>query len=227
MTNLSSSNNKKKIITPEKSLLFIPIIIGALILSSVLAFIYRPLMKKLSSEEAQIKLLKEKISYIPLYKKYINELSITTSKAKKQQQRLIGLISDPQELDTILSEINRICIENEIEIINLEPKPIIKKTQSKDNIYKDITNNNSENKDPFLIPSIEKHMFKLTLKGEFNRLLDFLKELELLQAIAISDQIAIKANSNNSNKDRLKLEMSFNLSTYASIDNNKNDNLEI
>ena len=216
MTNFSS--NKKNIITPEKSLLFIPIIIGVLFSSSVLALVYRPLIQRLSTEKAQIKVLEDKIFYIPLYKKYINQISINTSKAKKQQGRLIDLISDPQELDTILSEINRICIDNELEIINIIPQPIVKFNQLKDSKSKTLQTNNSPNSDPFLIPAIEKHIFKLSLKGDFKNLLDFLKEIELLQAITISDKIEIKANSNNEN---LKLTMSFNLTTYGRIENKK------
>ena len=210
MTNLSSSNKKKNLITPESSLLFIPITIGILILASLLVFIYRPLLKKQIKEEAQITVLKEKISYIPIYKKYINEVEINTTKAQNQQERLIGIISDPQQLDTILSEINRIAIKNVTEIINVAPQPIIKYPQSKD-------------KDPFLIPSIEKHIFKLSLKGEFNKLLDFLKDMELLQSISISDNIEIKVIQNNSSKKNINLLMNFDLITYAKVvSNSKN-----
>ncbi len=218
MTNLSSFNQKKELINPEKSLIFLPIVIGLLILSSLLAFIYRPLMNKFSEEDAQINVLKEKISYIPLYKKYIYELSINKSKAKKQQERLIGLISDPQELNTILSEINRISIDHQIEITDVVPKPIVKYTQTKEKV--------SKNLDPLLIPSIEKHIFKLTLRGEYNRLVDFLKELELLQSIAITDKIEIKADTFNSNKEKLKLTMNLNLTTYASLGNKNNTKLD-
>ena len=207
MTNLSSSNKEKNLITPESSLLFIPITIGILILTSLLVFIYRPLLKKQTNEEAQITVLKDKISYIPTYQKYINEVEINTAKAQNQQERLIAIISDPQQLDTILSEINRISIKNEIEIINVAPQPIIKYPQSKD-------------KDPFLIPSIEKHIFKLSLKGEFNKLLDFLKDMELLQSISISDNIAIKVIQNNSNKKNIKLLLNFDLITYAKVGSN-------
>ena len=228
MTNFSSFNKKSKILTPENSLLFIPIIVGTLILSSLLGFVYRPIMKKLINEESKIKILNEKISYIPVYKKYINEISIKTNKAKKQQERLIEIISDPEELDTILSEINRICLDNQIEIIKVEPQPIIKSSLSKNNSSSISNIKKIKDFDPFLIPSIEKHVFKLTLKGEFNRLVDLLKELELLQTIAISDQIDIKSNLINSSKERLKLIMSFNLSTYAKVENKipKVDKLE-
>ena len=208
MTNLSSYKKKKEIINPENALLFTPVILGCIILAVLIAFVYRPLSQKLNNENAKIKVLEEKITFIPLYQKYINELSFNTNNAKRQQERLIELISDPQELETILSEINRISNENNIEIIDVVPKPIIKFGKSKD-------------EDPFLINSIEKHIFKLRLKGDFNSLLDFLKQLELLQTIVISDEIEIKSNPTNSNKDRLKLIMTFNLSTYARIKTDK------
>ena len=215
MTNLSSFTKKKEIINPENSLLFIPLSFGVIILTLLLGFVYKPLVTKLENEEAKIRLLEEKLSYIPLYKKYINQASINISKAKSQQERLIGVISDPQELDTILTEINRISNDNEIEILKVLTRPIVKYEVP-------ISNEKSKRKnslklDPFLTPSIEKHIFKLTIKGEFNKLLDFLKELELLQAIAITDEIEIKTNPTNSNKEKMKLTMKFSLSTYAKI----------
>ena len=227
MTNLSSHSKKKIIITPENSLFFIPIISGLLILTSLLTFIYRPLIKKLANEESQIKVLQEKISYIPIYKKYIKDLTIITNKAKSQQERLIGIISDPEELNTILSEINRICIDNGIEIINIIPKPIQKASASINKNSNELANKNISTEDPFLIPTIEKHQFKITLKGEFNRLISFLKELELLQAIAISDNIEIKSNPTNNINKRINLTMSFSLSTYAKIDTKKINSLVI
>ena len=217
MTNLSSKGSQKKIITPENSLLFLPIITGVLILTTLLAFLYRPLMKKLSNEESKIQVLEDKISYIPLYKKYIKDLTITTNKAQKQQERLIQIISDPEELNTILSEINRISIDNQIEIITVKPSPIKEYIESNIKDTSNSTNKKLLIEDPFLLPSIEKHQFQITLKGEFNRLLSFLKEIELLQAIAISDNIEIKSNPINTNKEKLNLTMSFSLTTYAKI----------
>ena len=87
-------------------------------------------------------------------------------------------------------------------------------------LKKNLSSNKTSIKDPFLVQSIEKHVFKITLKGEFNNLLNFLKELELLQAIAITDNIEIKPNSVNAQKDKFKLIMDFDLSTYAKVDTN-------
>ena len=224
MTNLSSNNKKRNLINPESSLLFTPILLGTVVLSLLLIFVFRPVMRKLSEEEAKIDLLQSKISFIPLYKQYINDLSKINTKAQQQQKRLIDLISDPNELETILTRINEICMRNSIEIINIAPQKVVnyneKARNSSSNTLKDNINN-----DPFLIPSIEKHMFKLVLKGNFNNLINLLKELELLQTIAIFDDIEITATPrvqiNNLGKDSINLVMKLNLSTYARIKSTK------
>ena len=209
MTNLSSKKNKKKLITPENAVLMAPIIIGVIVFTSLFLLIFRPLISKLTDEESQIKILEEKISYISIYKKYINDLSIIQSKAQKQQQRLIDLISDPNELETILTEINKISIKNSLNIISIVPQRKIK--------YKDPNSSNNNKsfteKDPFLLPSIEKHLFKVTLSGNYIGLINFLKELELLQTIVISDNINIdKFGGNESN-----LQMNLDISTYSKV----------
>ena len=197
MTNLTGSNKKKDLITPENSLVFIPVLIGLISLSSLLVFVFRPLINKLSLEEAQIEVLENKISYIPIYKKYIEKVSINKSKAQEQQQRLINLISDTNQLSSILSEIDNLTIKYGIEIKKLALEPIIK--------YVGNTNNNKlttkkTNLDPFLIPSIEKHKFKLTIEGDYNSTISLLKELESLQTIAIIDSIAISSTLSNNNE---------------------------
>ena len=214
MTNLSSSKKNKKFITPESSLIIIPTIVGIIILSILMAFVFRPLMNRLSREEVQIALLEEKISYLPIYKKYINELSIMRINAQKQQKRLIEIVSDPNELETILLEINRVAINNNIEIISLSPQATEnyqKKGNTKNN------NNINSNKDPLLIPSIQKQIFKIKLTGDFNSLVGFLKELELLQTIVISDNIEIKSLSKKSESKLMKLEMRLDMTFYANI----------
>ncbi len=216
MTNLSPLKKKKKLITPENSIFLTPIILGIIVFSSLMILIFRPLMGKLSDEASQIKILEEKISYISIYKKYINDLSIIQSKAQKQQQRLIELISDPNELETILSELNKICIRNSLDIISIIPQRKIK--------YKELTSSNNNksvsNTDPFLLPSIEKHLFKITLKGNYIGLINFLKELELLQTIVISDNIKIDTLGGNESN----LQMDLNISTYSKVNDNNLNN---
>ena len=186
MTNLLSSSPKKKFITPENSLLFIPIFTGIIIFLSLLTFVFKPLVTRLSNEESQIKVFEEKISYIPLYEKYIQDISLTIGKAQRQQKRMIELISDPNELETILSEIDNICTLLGIDIISIEPQKIIKTNTNPSSLT-----SNESNLDPLLISSLEKHILKLDLKGDFNKFVSFFKELELLQTITIAEDIKL------------------------------------
>tara|TARA_Y100001968_G_scaffold333866_1_gene400312 strand:+ start:2852 stop:3502 length:651 start_codon:yes stop_codon:yes gene_type:complete len=215
MTNFASVNKKNKIITPENSVLFIPIFIGLIILITLLGLVFRPLVNKLSVEESQIELLEEKISYIPKYKKLVNDISLYSSRARKQQLRLLQLISDKNELKTILSELNKIYSNNNLELVTIVPQQIVSFNES-----------NNKIDDPFLISSIEKHSFEVTLRGAYNSLIDFLKELELLQTIVIIDQIKI-VKSNSQSTELINLEMSFNLTTYAKLSNKKLDTNQI
>ena len=221
MTNFSSINKKSKIVTPENSVLFIPIFIGLLILVSLLSLVFRPLLNKLEIEESQIELLEEKISYIPKYKKLVNDISLYSGRAKKQQLRLLEIISDKNELETILSELNKISLNNNLEIVTIVPQPIV--SFGKSNINDNEKTLSSKSDDPFLISSVEKHSFELTLRGTYNSLIDFLKELELLQTIAIIDEINIEKENNAQSTEIVNLEMSFKLATYANLVNKKMD----
>ena len=226
MTNLSSSNKKKSLINPESLLFLTPITLGIIVLCSLLFFVFKPLMGKLYREESQIKSLEDKVLYLPIYKKYIKDLSILKTKAKKQQTRLIELISDPNQLETILSEINEICIKNNVVLLKIEPKDKVKYiTGNKLNSTK-IQTSLSSGQDPFLVPYVEKYMFNLSLKGTFNNLVAFLKELEMLQTISIADNIDItsiqKNTTDQSANDQVNLKMTFNLSTYSKVKDKNN-----
>ncbi len=210
MTNLIGSKKQRDLVTPENSLIFIPVIIGFISFSSLLIFVFRPLMNKLSIEESRIEVLEDKISYIPIYKKYIKKLSINTTKAKKQQHRLVDLISDKNQPSSFLTEINKLCTKNGLTIENLILQPIVKYNNINNKI-----NNVNKSKDPFLVKSIEKHNYKLTIKGNYNSLINLLKGLESLKSIAIIDGIDISKDPLNENKYNPILSMSFNLITYA------------
>ena len=229
MTNLSAAKNnrKSKYITPENALIFIPLCIGLLVTGLLIPTIFIPLRNRLSNERSQIEILESKISLIPIYMEYIKRISDSINKANNQQQRLIQLISDPNELKTLLSEINVISLKNSIEIIDIKAKQIEKSRISKNNLNTpnqtvQISKPDKTKYDPFLIPTIEKHTFIITLNGNYIDILNFLKELELFQAIAITDSIeisSIKSGKGQSTYQKAKnLKMKFELSTYSNVE---------
>ena len=110
-------------------------------------------------------------------------------------------------------------LDNNVDVNIVEPSPIINYKSPKKK-----TTNSTSNKidsDPFLIPTIEKHTHRITLIGFYSNIVDFLKDIELLQTIVISDNIEIKPlkpSTATSNIDySKKLIFSFDLSTYAYV----------
>jgi len=218
MTNLSRSKKQNELLTPENSLILIPLIIGLISLSSLLLFVFRPLLNKLNIEESKIEVLEDKISYIPIYKNYIKKISKSTNKANKQQQRLIDLISDKNQLSAILTEINALIIKYDLEIKTIALQPIVKYTDNNTDGNNAIVDESIQ--DPFLIQSIEKHNFKLKIEGNYNSMINLLKDLESMQAISIIDGIEISSYQLKESQYDPNLIMSFNLITYANTNLN-------
>ncbi len=223
MTNLIASKIKKKrkFITPENALIFIPVFLGVFVSGLLISTIVIPLNYRVSEEKSQIEVLKNKILLIPIYKNYIKELSYTRNKANKQQQRLIQLISDPNELKTLLSEINTISLKYGLKIIDIKAKPIEKRLLTKNDSFNAQPTIQETRNDPFLIQAIEKHSFRITVSGNYMSILNFLKELELLQTISITDSIELESVIRDRRKktfsQSMNLKMEFDLSTYSNV----------
>ena len=236
MTNLSSKRKKNRILTPENSVLVIPIF-TAIIISIILTLsVFTPLLYRLKETNSEIKILEEKISYIPIYKNYILKMSDVKNIANDQQKRIINIISDPNQLETILSEINQLTLVNNLRILQIEPKPKVKFSQNlnsnpptnkKSKKKKRKSKNNVRpinSRDNLLLPSLEKHIFQVSIVGEYNNLLLFLQQMEFLQPIAITENIDMqsigtKQQSDSSEIEEEMIKLSFNLSTYAQITN--------
>jgi len=227
MTNLYSPKKKKDILNPENAVIFLPIITSLAISAILIGGIIKPLMSILSNENSKIKILEDKILLIPIYKKYIKEITFAISKASSQQSRLIKMISDPNKLETLLSEINRISLNNNIEVLEVITKPRIKYKEknsmsaNKKKKNKKLKNRKSNSIDPLLMPNIQKHTHLIKISGSYNNIIEFLKDLESLQTIVISKNMDIKKENkrslNNPDNQSDKLNFSFELETYAYI----------
>tara|TARA_B100000579_G_C22544014_1_gene716626 strand:+ start:70 stop:726 length:657 start_codon:yes stop_codon:yes gene_type:complete len=211
MTNFSRlSSRKKSFISPENAVVLIPIISGLAISIIFLIAVFIPQYIQNKEKNDQIRFLEEKVNFIPIYKKQLNILNQRKEEGLKQRGRLLNLIAGKKEVDTILNQINSIALNNQIIISELKPfikNKSINKYATKEKFIKD----------PLLQPSIEKFMFKLSLKGEFNDLIQFLREIELLETFIISKNININSIKENSvsKKNNQIIKMMIDLSVYG------------
>ena len=194
MTNLYQKKEKRrKLITPENAVLFIPIFSSIIIMITILSGFLVPQSLKVKQRLEQKKFLEEKISFIPIYENKLKELEHKKTKVLSQQGRLIGLVAGEKDLKTLLNQINSITINNNIKII--EVKPIIEKklitSRKKDN--KNATN------DPLLQPSLYKYSFKLIVEGKYNDIIEMLREIEMLETFIIANNLQVQIVKNIQN----------------------------
>ena len=201
--------SRKRFVTPENAVLFIPVISSLLLSLTVALTFIIPQFIKISDKKSTIKFLNEKVSLIPLYKQKSKEVKKIKTNALKQQGRLLNLVAGEKELKTVLNKINEIAIEEKISIMEVEPIFDIKQTQRSGGKVLQI-------KDNLLQPSVEKYSTNLIVNGNFQSILNLLRKIEMLETFIITDDMEIDSK-NNSNQDT-KIRMKIKLSAYGKKD---------
>jgi len=203
VTNLSSKKKNKKLLTPERAVLFVPASAGILIGIILIITLFYPEFIKIRNKNADINVLKQKIEYIPSYEKKLSNLLNLLRKRIAQSNRLINLVAGESELRTILAKLNEISIKNSVRIIELKPDKTIEFTPKKEksnssdiaiSSTQKISNNQS---DKLLIPTIKKYPFNLSFVGQYDDIINFIRDLELLETIVLSSGLELKLNETN------------------------------
>ena len=219
MTNLYQKKEKrKKFITPENAVLFIPILISILIFLGIVSAVTLPQSLKIKKKLEQIKFLEEKISYIPIYNNKLKEITIKKNKALSQQGRLLSLVAGEKDLKTLLNKLNSITVNNKVKII--EVKPIVESNF----ILSQKTENKKGIKDPLLQPSLEKYSFTLIVEGKYNDIIGMLKDIEMLETFVIAKNLKVESvkkiqnsSTNNSKKNNVNIltKLTIELTAYG------------
>ena len=204
MTNLYQEQAKRKrLITPENAVLFIPIFISIILFLGIVGAFTLPQSLKIKKKLEQIKFLEEKISYIPIYNNKLKEIKIKKNKALGQQGRLLSLVAGEKDLKTLLNKLNSITVDNKVKII--EVKPIV---ESQIVLSKKIDKTRGS-QDPLLQPSLDKYSFTLIVEGNYNDIIGMLKDIEMLETFVIAKNLEvqsvknIQASSTNNSQKKL------------------------
>jgi len=203
MTNLSNKHNKKKILTPERAVLFVPASAGILIGIILIVLFFIPDLIDIRNKKADILILNQRIEYIPFYEKKLSTIVALLKKRITQSNRLISLVAGKKELRTILSKLNELSVSNNVKIIELKPEETLTlssiKDESKNTVAESsLEKNNSTNySDKLLFPSIKKYPFNLSLNGQYEDILNFLRDLEMLDTIVLSSGLELDLEKSN------------------------------
>ena len=200
MTNFSSQRNRKNFLTPEKAVFFIPVLAGIAVSSILLPLIFFPSAKFIREQKADIQLLNDKVAFIPEYKLKLAEIESIFRDINNQNNRLIDLLAGKKDLTTVLSKLNTIASNQDVKIIEVKPKDKMS-TLLTINESKEIDNSSAKStptQDKLLVKSIEKYPIDLKVVGNYIDILNFIRDLELLQTIVLSSNLKL-VNTNPSN----------------------------
>ncbi len=212
---LSDNQNltRKRFITSDRAMYIAPVSSGLLVSLLFMIFLLRPLL--IESKEANNQLIKDKdkAAKVELLESQYLIVKVNIKNAMEQKKDLIQLVAGPTELQTILSRLQRLTDQNNLQIISILPKEKEFNVPSNNNFGSALT---LPGIDPLLKGGIQKYPYEIELEGYFPDLLKFLRDLEELEVIALNSDINIDISYNeNETREYKKIKISFILSAYG------------
>ena len=199
MTNFQIvERSKPRLITPERAVLLIPIIAGAMVGVVLMLFGLIPLLVQVQEKLDVLQGMERKKSELPLLRQQLAALSKKKAKSMAQQERLLNLVAGTTQLHTFLAQLNQFAVEQGVSIVKVEPqaieRPAPKPASPPDD---DATAPPLPPEDPLLVQKLEKRSALLTVQGPFRRIIAFLQQMEQLQVIVIASDLELRLRAPN------------------------------
>ena len=217
---MTDSNLKnKRFFTPEKSAVFLPVLISSFIsLIIVSAFVIPKYIKsnKINNEYKEFLIKKNDLPNLKAQYKIINE---KLEKLNKEKYQIINLISGTSNLETFISRFGDLAVKHDINISKITPKSSIMYVESQNS---DLQNELNLNPAPLLVEGVKKYNIEFNFKAKFEDLLSFFRDLEFQENVILFKDINISnAEENNDEKNKNKsdklLDISLKMNVYGKI----------
>ena len=214
-----SNLNNKRFFTPEKSAVFLPVLISSFIsLIIVSAFVIPKYIKsnKVNDEYKEFLIKKNDLPNLKAQYKIINE---KLEKLNKEKYQIINLISGTSNLETFLSRLGELAVKNNINVSSISPKSSIMYVESQNS---DLQNQINLNPDPLLVQGVKKYNIDFKFKAKFEDLLSFFRDLEFQENIILFKDINVTSEEENNDKRKKNtsaklLEISLKMNVYGKI----------
>ena len=187
----SSTFQNKRFITPERASIILPTIISSFVAFIIIStFVIPKYVKsnKVNNEYKEFSRKKEELSQLKLQYQIINE---KLNKLNDRKENIIYLVSGKSDLDTFIERIGYISKKNEIKILSIMPKNIIKYIPVETSVEASGETSNV-NIDPLLAEGIKKYTMDLNFESDFKNLLSFFRELEFQESVISFEDLKLK-----------------------------------
>ena len=213
----SSTLQQKRFITPERAAIILPTIISSFVAFIIIStFVIPKYVKsnKVNNEYKEFLRKKEELSQLKLQYQTINE---KLNKLNIRKANIIYLVSGKSNLDTFIERIGYLSKKNEIKILSIMPKNIIKYIPVETSVEASGETSNV-NIDPLLAEGIKKYTMDLNFESDFKNLLSFFRELELQESVISFEDLKLKLK----NDLESTLQVSVEIIVYGKNDLKKN-----
>jgi hypothetical protein len=123
MTNLQGPSKGVKLpISPEQALVVLPALGGVVLAAVVAGAGLVPLHGQLTAQEERLRTFRDHEQQLPLLRRQQSTLLDQLQKAEQQEERVMKLVSDVDQLDTLLTALNRLAAATGVVIMTVEPE---------------------------------------------------------------------------------------------------------
>ena len=211
---------QKKLITPEKASVLFPTIVSSLIVIVVFSAFVIPKFINSSKVYFELKEFRRKKDELTNLKLQAVDINKKLEKLTTEKEKILNLISGNTNLDTFLNRLDLLALNNNINVISIIKKKLIKYVETEDNnnsVSQDINFDN----DSLLVEGLKKNIIDVTLISNFSNLLSFLNDVEFQENVILIRNIKINPYENDRVSDKKNdanlLEVSLEMIIYGKI----------
>ena len=217
MTNFQKDyNNKKKILTPEKAVIFIPASIGTLFSLLLISFLVIPNYKSLKVNKKELNNMEFKRDQLPKLKQDLEAALVKLEKTKNQQNRILDLVGGSKNIETYLAKFDLLAKEAGADITLIKPVAVeYPKNPGIPNNSNSIGTKNTLTNDPLLASNLEKRIVEIKISGSYESLINFLRSIESLRTATISPEIEMSIAKTGNSVEQNQNTIFMKLSTYG------------
>ena len=224
MTNFQGKQSASRLswLTPERALLFIPVLSCVAVAVALFGFAAVPIWHMVRERQGVVEALSVKSLELPQLEQDLLEQQNLQLQLADQENRLINMLAGTKDLDTFLAGLNLLAVRHQVSVVSTQPGGIevwIPPAESEDGMDADLELSEDGSADPLLQEGLEKRSASITVEGAFDQVLGFLQDLESLEVFVIPSDLAMEAvrssGQDSSETESIVTKLELQLSAYG------------
>ena len=202
-----------EIISPQNAQFLLPITSFIILSLGIILFAMTPLISTKNKKLAEIKIDRQKSNDLPFLKLKNKAVKKQLENQKIKKELIVEMVAGEKELRTLLSKLGAITNNHSIELIEIIPNQVRRFEGGAQTLEANVTSFG----DPLVTQGIEKHSANIFLRGYFMNFVEFLREIESLESIVITNDIQIIDDNVVDISKVNKIDLIMELSAYGRV----------